>query len=88
MNVFTNGIHSKPPKIFYPPIKTDVYLIDEFLFLNILDREDHGPEPNRGKRYVLFVIDKFSEYGWTIPLNNKNTQTIKDSFENLPLNSK
>ena len=35
---------------------------------------------NRGYRYVLFIIDNFSKFGWTVPLKNKNAQTIKDSF--------
>ena len=56
--------------------------------LDILDLKDYGPENNRGYRYVLVVIDNFSNFGWTIPLKNKNAQTIKDSFENILTNSK
>ena len=33
-------------------------------------------------------MDIFSKYGWTIPLKNKNAQTIKDSFENILIGSK
>ena len=50
--------------------------------------KDYGPENNRGYRYVLVIIDNFSEYGWTVPLKNKNAQTIKKSFENILINSK
>ena len=50
--------------------------------------KDYGPENNRKYRYVLVVIDNFSKYGWTIPLKNKNAQTIKDSFENILITSK
>ena len=50
--------------------------------------KDYGPENNRGYRYVLVIIDNFSKYGWTIPLKNKNAQTIKDSFENILISSK
>ena len=32
-------------------------------------------------------MDNFSKYGWTVPLKNKNAQTIKDSFENISKNS-
>ena len=39
-------------------------------------------------RYVLVVIDNFSKIGWTVPLKNKNAQTIKDSFENILISSK
>ena len=34
------------------------------------------------------VIDNVSKYGWTTPLKNKKAQTVKDSFENILLNSK
>ena len=50
--------------------------------------KDYGPENNRNYRYVLVIIDNFSKYGWTISLKNKNAQTIKDSFENILINSK
>ena len=33
-------------------------------------------------------MDKFSKFGWTVPLKNKNAQTIKDSFEKNRLGSK
>ena len=28
----------------------------------------------------LIGIDNFSKYGWAIPIKNKNSQTIKDTF--------
>ena len=56
--------------------------------LDILDLKDYGPENNRGYRYVLVVIDNFSNFGWTVPLKTKNAQTIKDSFENILISSK
>ena len=56
--------------------------------MDILDLKDYGPENNRRYRYVLVVIDKFSKYGWTIPLRNKKAQTIKESFENFLISSK
>ena len=34
------------------------------------------------------VIDNFSEFGWTIPLKNKNAQTITNSSEKILLSSK
>ena len=48
-----------------------------------MDLNDYGPKNNRGYRYCLIVINNFSEYGWVIPIKNKNSQTIKDSFENI-----
>ena len=36
----------------------------------------------------MVIIDNFSKYGLTVPLKNKNAQTIKDSFENIIIFSK
>ena len=88
IKIFINEIYSKPPKKYYATNKTDVYHIDDIWSLDILDLKDYGPENNRGYRYVLVVIDNFSKFGWTIPLKNKNAQTIKDSFKNIMLSSK
>ena len=88
IEIFINEIYSKPPKKYYPTNKTNVYHIDDIWSLDILDLKDYGPENNRGYRYVLVIIDNFSKFGWTIPLKNKNAQTIKDSFENILINSK
>ena len=85
---FINEIYSKPPKKNYITNKTDVYHIDDIWSLDILDLKDYGPENNRNYRYVLVIIDNFSMYDWTISLKNKNAQTIKDSFENILINSK
>ena len=88
IKIFINEIYSKPPKKNYATNKTDVYYIDDIWSLDILDLKDYGAENNRGYRYVLVTIDNFSKFGWTIPLKNKNAQTIKDSFENILINSK
>ena len=88
IKIFINEIYSKPPKKNYITNKTDVYFIDDIWSLDILDLKDYGPENNRGCRYVLVTIDNFSKYGWTVPLKNKNAQTIKDSFENILTSSK
>ena len=88
IKIFINEIYSKPPKKNYATNKTDVYHIDDIWSLDILDLKDYGPENNRGYRYVLVIIDNFSKYGFTIPLKNKNAQTIKESFENILISSK
>ena len=85
---FLNEIYSKPPKKNYATNKTDVYHIDDIGSLDILDLKDYGPEKNRNYRYGLFNIDIFSKFGWTVPLKNKNAQTMKNSFENIIINSK
>ena len=88
IKIFINEIYSKGPKKYYATNKTDVYHIDDTWGLDILDLKDYGTKNNRGYRYVLVTIDNFSKYGWTIPLKNKNAQTIKGSFENFLINSK
>ena len=88
IKIFINEIYSKPPKKSYLTNKRDVYHIDDILSSDILDPNDYGPENNRGYRYVLVIMDNFSKYGWTVPLKNKNAQTIKDSLENILISSK
>ena len=88
IKIFINEIYSKPTKKNYDTNKTDLYYIDDIWSLDILDLKDYGPENNKGYRYVLVVIDDFSKFGWTIPLKNKNAQTIKYSFENILISSK
>ena len=87
IKIFINEIYSKPPKKYYATNKSDVYHIDDIWSLDILDLKEYGPENNRGYRYVLVTIGNFSKYGWTMPLK-KNAQTIKDSLENILINSK
>ena len=88
IKIFINEIYSKPPEKYYPTDKTYVYHIDDIWSLDILDLKDYGPKNYRGYRYVLVIIDNFSKFGWTIPLKNKNAQTIKDSFKNVLISSK
>ena len=86
--IFINEIYSKPPKRNYITNKTDVYHIDDIWSSDILDLKDYGPKNSRRYRYVFVIIDNFSKFGWTVPLKNKNAQTIKDSFENILISSK
>ena len=88
IKIFTHEIYSKGARKSYPTNKTDVYHIDDIWSLDILDLKDYGPKNNRGYRYVLVVIDNFSKFGWTVPLKNKNAQTVKDSFENTSISSR
>ena len=88
IKIFINEIYSKPSKKYYITNKTNVYYIYDIWSLDILDLKDYCPKNNKGYRYVLVIIDNFSKFGWTVPLKNKNAQTIKDSFENILTNSK
>ena len=75
IKIFINEIYSKPPKKLATN-KTDVYHIDDIWSLDMMDLKDYGPENNKKYRYVLVIIDNFSKFGWTVPLKNKNAQTI------------
>ena len=88
IKIFINEIYSKPPKKNYITNKTNEYYIDDIWSLDILDPKDYSPKNSRGYRYVLVMIDNFSKFGWTVPLKNKNGQTIKDSFEKILISSK
>ena len=88
IKIFINEIYSKPPRKNYSTNKTDVYHIDAIWSPDILNFKDYGPENNKGHRYVLVIIDNFSKFGWTVPLKNKNAQTIKDCFESILMKSK
>ena len=86
--ILLNEIYSKGPKKNYITNKSDLYHIDDIWSLDIIDLKGYGGENIRGHRYVLVIIDNFSKFGWTVPLKNKNAQTIKDSFENILISSK
>ena len=80
INIFIDEIYSKPPKKNYITNKINIYHIDDTWSIDLLDLNDYGPKNNKGYRYCLIVIDNFSKYGWAIPIKNKNSQTIKDTF--------
>ena len=88
IEIFINENYSKAPKKNFNTNNADVYYIDDIWSLDILDLKDYGPENNRGYRYALVVIDIFSKHVWTVPLKNRNAQTIKDSSEKFLISSK
>ena len=88
IKIFINEIYSKGPKKINATNKTDVHHFDDTWSLDILDLKDYGPENKKNYGYVLVFIDNFSKFGWTIPLKNKNAQTIKNTFENIIISSK
>ena len=88
VKIFINEIYSKGPKTNYATNKTDVYHIDDIWSLKILDLKDYGTENNKYYRYVLVIMDTFSNFGWTVPLKIKNVQTLKDTFEKIIISSK
>ena len=69
IKIVIEEIHSKASKKNFATNKTDVDHIDDIWSLDILDLKDYCPENNRNYRYVLPVVDSFSKFGWTTPLN-------------------
>ena len=61
--------------------------MDVTLNLDFLDWKDYRPGNNRGFGKVLIANAVFSKIGWTTLLKIENTQTMKDSFENIPRSS-
>ena len=49
---------------------------------------DYGIKNNKVYRYILVVIDKYSKFGWTIPLKNKYAKSITDAFSQFAKSSK
>ena len=83
IKIFIEEIQSRSPKKNYGTNKTITRSIDDTWSSDFLDMNDYGPENNRGYRYVLVVVDNFSEFGWTIPLKNKYAQSIRDTFSEI-----
>ena len=83
IKIFIEEIQSRSPKKNYGTNKTITRSIDDTWSSYSLDMNDYGPENNRGYRYVLVVVDNFSEFGWTIPLKNKYAQSIRDTFSEI-----
>ena len=79
IKIFIEEIYSRSKKN-YGTNETITRSIDDTWSSDFLDINDYGPKNNRGYRYVLVVIDNFSEFGWTIPLKNKYAQSITDTF--------
>ena len=88
ISFFVNLTRSKLAKKNYSTEKNDVHQIDDTKRLDLLDLKDYGPENNGGHRYVLLVIEKFSELGWTVPLKSKISQTKANSSEIILITSK
>ena len=66
--------------------KTDVYYIDDVWSSDILDLRDCRAKSNRGFRYVFLAINNFSKFGCQL-FSKKRKLIIKDSFENIFINS-
>ena len=50
--------------------------------------KDYCPKTDKGYRYLLVVIDNFSNFVWTITLKNKYAQSKTDVFSQIAKTSK
>ena len=62
--IFIDEIYITPPGKNYPTDKTIIKSSDYIRSSDSLDMNDYGPKNNRGYRYIIVVIDKFSNFGW------------------------
>ena len=83
IKIFIDEKYSSPPIKIYPTNKTMIKSIDDTWSSDLLDMNDYGPKNNRGYRDILVGIDKFSEFGWTIPLKNKYGHSITDATSEI-----
>ena len=81
--IFNDEVYSKPPKKNYPTNKIIFKSIDDIWSSDLLDMNDCRIKNNTGYRYILVVIDNFSEFAWTNPLKNKYAQSITDAFSQI-----
>ena len=81
--IFINEKYTKSPQKIYKTNKTMIKSIDDTWSSDLLDMIDSDPKNYKGYRYVFVVIDKFSKFGWTIPLKNKQAQSITDAFSQI-----
>ena len=61
---YTNQSHVNPEK------KVIVNHIDEIWSSDFVEMQQFS-KWNKGYRYLLLVLDMFSEYGWIVPLKDK-----------------
>ena len=86
--IFFDENFSKPPKKDYPTNKTIIKSIDDTWSTDSSDMNDCVIKNNKCYRCNLVVIDNFSKFDWTIPLKNKDGQSITDAFSQILNSSK
>ena len=86
--IFIDEIYAKAPRKNYPTNKIVVKHIDQIWSIDLIDMSDYSIKNNYGFRYIFVIIDDFSKYLFTIPLKNKNSQTITNEFSKILSSSK
>ena len=86
--VLIDEIYKKPAHRNYTSNKLIFKSLDDTWSLDVSDLNNYGSQNNRSHRYILVVTDNFIKFGWTVPLENKNTLGIINSFEDILKSSK
>lgn len=76
-----NEIH-KYARINFPRRHVVMRDIDDLWQADLIDMQSVS-KINGGYNYILAVIDTFSKYAWTIPLKNKNKDSVSEAFQSL-----
>ena len=72
----------------YPTNKIIYNHVDEIWSIDLADFLDYKISNKKGFRYKFIIINKFSNYLWAIPLENKYSQTVTNEFSNILTTSK
>lgn len=72
----------KPVTRKYERRKVRVNSIDEIWTADLIDMQVFS-KFNRGVKYVLAVIDVFSEYGWVFPLRDRTGKSVADVLKTI-----
>ena len=70
----------KPARRHFPRNRIYVGSIDKQWQSDLADMVELQRE-NNGNPYILTVIDVFSKYAWSMPVNNKEIKSIRDTFK-------
>ena len=72
----------KPARRRYPRRKFDLREINETYQIDLVDMQTYS-DVNRGFKYLLTVIDVFSEYAWAIPIKNKSAEEVTKAMDTI-----
>ena len=75
--VFKNSICANPPKKNSVTKKTDYFYKNYICRMDLLDVNDYAPQVFESYRHIIVVIEKFSMFGWTVSIKNKQAQTMR-----------
>ena len=64
--------------------KVDAYYTDDAWSMDFLHPIGYVPNNICECFYILVVIDYLSKIGWTVPIQNKTTQTVKKNYLEKP----